>query len=146
MLFYSCQDGPKAVFNEKYTQFNPKNELAFSKLVGEYILDNDSKLRYKIEDSFSYSIELKRDTTIIANPFIDPSDNKIFKQKKGKLFYINDFKNKPYAFYLDSKDGNWNNNIKIYSRNKDSALALYIYTPPMKGQNNGDYLRYIKVK
>ncbi|PIF44411.1 hypothetical protein CLU96_1378 [Chryseobacterium sp. 52] len=142
----SCQDGPKAAFNEEFEKVNPRVELSFDKLIGSYELDNDSKQRFKINDSIKYHIKITKDTSIVAEPFINLTTNKNIREKKGKLFYINDYRKKPYSLYLDSKDGDWNNNINIYYRKKDSLLALYIYTPPLKGQEHGDYLRYIKVK
>lgn len=143
----NCQDGPRAVFNQEFVEVDRKKELPFENLVGVYNLDNDSKKRFGIEDSTTFFIRLEKDTTITAFPFINSTDRKVvFKEKKGDLFYINNFQSPPYSFYLDSKNEKWNNNINIYYRKKDKKLAIYIYIPPLQGQENGDYLRYIKVK
>ena len=142
----SCDFGPKGALNEEFEEFDRTKELPYNKLIGKYQLDKDSKKRYFINDSINFNIQLKADTTIVAYPFLNSNRDILYTKKTGNLFYINDYKTPPFPFFLDSKNDKWNNNILIYYKKKDSTLALYVYTPPLKGQEHGDYLRYIKVK
>jgi hypothetical protein len=61
----SCQDGPRAVFNEEFVKVNPKTELPFEKLIGEYGLDNDSKRRYGITNNDSVKLIIKKDSVLL---------------------------------------------------------------------------------
>ncbi|WP_223558702.1 hypothetical protein [Chryseobacterium lathyri] len=153
--FFSCMDGPRAVFNEDFIQADPKKELSFEKLVGEYSLDDDSKRRYGITYKDSVKIIINKDSTFIAENYLDyKTDSLLLKKFKGKLSYINDFED----FFMDLRSKNDNSfngagGIDIYYRKKDSIIALYISTPfiPATKENKykykeGDYLRYIKVK
>lgn len=153
-FLFSCQDGPRAAFNEEFEKVNPKIYLPFEKLVGEYSLDNDSKKRYKIAYNDSIKLIIKADSSFIAENYLDYKTNTLLLKKiKGKLLYRNDFKDS----YLDlrprsDKFNGWGG-FEIYYRKKDSVIALYVSTPfiPATKENNmkyreGDYLRYIKVK
>ncbi len=144
----SCQDGPKAAFNEEFLSANPQNELSFKKLIGEYKLDKDSKKRYGITDSISYYLDIK-DNEIITNKFINTKTREIEDGLKKNIYYVNNYKEKSPSIFIGVRNhekDNFYSDIAIYYRKKDSLLALYIYTPPLKGQEHGDYLRYIKVK
>lgn len=144
----SCQDGPKAAFNEEFTRVDPKKELPFEDLIGKYNLDNDSKRRYGIQDSTDYSIQID-ENNIRANKYIDTKTRDIKQGIQKKLYYINDYTEANPSVFIGVRNhqkDNFYSDIEIYYRKKDSALALYIYTPPLKGQEHGDYLRYIKVK
>ncbi|REC40004.1 MULTISPECIES: hypothetical protein [Chryseobacterium] len=150
----SCQDGPRAVFNEEFVKVNPKTELPFEKLIGEYGLDNDSKRRYGITNNDSVKLIIKKDSSFIAENYLDyKADSLLLKIYNGKLIYTNDFKDS--FLYLRPKDNNFigGGSFDIYYRKKDSVFVLYVYTPfiPATKENNmkyreGDYLRYIKVK
>lgn len=145
MLLLNCQDGPKAAFNEEFEIVRPQTKIPYSKLIGTYILDIDSKNRYNIQDSVKMSLQLKKDTSLIVNNFIDVDNRSLLNRKvKSKLYYINDYQ----SIYLGlfNKEISRSGAIEIYYRKKDNVMALYIYTLPLKGQDNGDYLRYIKVK
>lgn len=147
MLLLNCQDGPKAAFDEEFVRANPKKELPFEKLIGEYKLDNDSKRRYKINSTDVLRLIVKKDSTFVAENYLDyKTDNLLLKNFEGKLLYTNKFKES--FLYLRPRDNNFNGGggFEIYYRKKDSVLALYVYTPPLKGQEHGDYLRYIKEK
>lgn len=144
MLLLNCQDGPKAAFNEEFENVSPKTKLPYSKLTGIYILDNDSKRRFNIKDTVKMSLQVKKDTSLLVNNFITLNDRSLLnKNLQSKLYYINDFE----SIYLGlfNKEISSSGSIKIYSRKKDSALTLYIYISPLKGQEHGDYLRYIKI-
>lgn len=145
MLLLNCQEGPKAALNEEFENVNPKTKIPYSKLIGTYILDIDSKKRYNIQDSVKMSLELKKDTSLIVNNFIDVDDRSLLNRKvKSKLYYINDYQ----AIYLGlfNREISKSGSIEVYYRKRDNVFVLYIYTLPLKGQDNGDYLRYIKVK
>ena len=91
------------------------------------------------------SLELKKDTSLIVNNFIDVDDRSLLNRKvKSKLYYINDYQ----AIYLGlfNREISKSGSIEIYYRKRDNVFVLYIYTLPLKGQDNGDYLRYIKIK
>ncbi|MCY0968759.1 hypothetical protein [Chryseobacterium wangxinyae] len=153
ILLLSCQDGPKAAFNEEFVKVNPKKELPFEKLVGEYQLDEDSKRRYKINYNHTLKLTVKKDSTFVAENFLDyKTDSLQLKRLEGKLSYTNDFKDS--FMYLQPTDSNFigGGGFEIYCRKKDNVLALYVYTPfiPATKENNmkyreGDYLRYIKI-
>lgn len=154
LFLLSCQDGSKAVFNEEFVQLDPKKEFPFENLVGDYNLDKDSKVRYKIKYDDSMKITIKKDSTFIAENYLDyKTDSLLLKKITGKLIYTNNFKDS--FLYLRPKDNLFigGGGIDIYYRRKDSVIALYVYTPfiPATKENNmkyrdGDYLRYIKVK
>ncbi|KUJ57069.1 hypothetical protein AR686_05225 [Chryseobacterium aquaticum subsp. greenlandense] len=149
----NCQDGPRAAFNEEFVRANPKNKLPFEKLVGEYILDEDSKSRYKITYNDTIKLTIKKDSTFIAENYLDyKTDSLQLKKLKGRLSYINNFKDS--FMYLQPNDNNFigGGGFEIFYRKKDSVIALYVYTPfiPATKENNmkyreGDYLRYIKI-
>jgi len=153
LLLSNCQDGPRAVFNEEFVRANPKKELPFEKLIGEYQLDNDSKRRYKINSTDTIKLLVKKDSTFVAENYIDyKTDSLKLKKLKGRLSYVNNFKDS--FMYLQPNDNNFigGGGFEIYYRKKDSVIALYVYTPfiPATKENNmkfreGDYLRYIKI-
>lgn len=149
LTLFACQDGPKAAFNEEFVQVNPKKELPLTKLIGEYQLDNDSKKRYGIKDSCTFLLKIN-DSEIYCNRYINIKTRKIErKEKKYLMYYVNNFKDQYPSNFIGVRDAtkeNFYSDIAVYWRKKDSLLALYIYTPPLKGQEHGDYLRYIKVK
>ncbi len=147
MLLLNCQDGPKAAFNEEFVRANPNKELPFEKLMGEYQLDNDSKRRYKINITDTIKLIVKKDSTFIAENYLDYKTNSLqLKKLEGKLLYTNKFKESFLNFRSKGIDFNGGGGFEIYYRKKDSVLALYVYTPPLKGQEHGDYLRYIKIE
>lgn len=147
LLLSNCQDGPRAVFNEEFVRANPKKELPFEKLIGEYILDKDSKRRYTITYNDTIKLTIKKDSTFIAENYLDyKTDSLRLKKLEGKLLYTNKFKESFLNFRSRDIDFNGGGGFEIYYRKKDSVLALYVYTQPLKGQEHGDYLRYIKVK
>lgn len=156
LLLNYCTDGSQAPFNKNFERANPKKELPFNKLIGTYELDEDSKKRYGINDSLGFFIDIKKDTTFISKNIIDYKDRKtkygVFKFRAG---YINNFKDNQPSLFLNTFTNEFNGNgtIDIYYRKKDSAIALYIFTPMVEAtkENNmkyieGDYLRYIKIK
>ncbi|WP_223558703.1 hypothetical protein [Chryseobacterium lathyri] len=143
--FFSCMDGPRAAFNNEFERANPKVKLPYSNLIGMYVLDDDSKKRFHIQDTVKMDLQIKKDTSLVVNNYLDLNDRSLLnKSLQSKLYYINDFE----SIYL----GLFNHKISssgslgIYYRKKDRLLALYIYISPLKGQEHGDYLRYIKVK
>ncbi|PIF44410.1 hypothetical protein CLU96_1377 [Chryseobacterium sp. 52] len=150
----SCQDGPRAAFNDEFVKADPKKEFPFEKLVGEYQLDNDSKKRYKITHNDTIKLTIKKDSTFIAENYLDyKTDSLLLTRFKGKLSYTNNFKES--FMYLRPRNDKFNKGggFEIYYRKKDNILALYVYTPmiPASKENNmkyreGDYLRYVKVK
>ncbi|WP_143882836.1 hypothetical protein [Chryseobacterium binzhouense] len=147
LLLSNCQDGPKAAFNEEFVKANLNKELPFEKLVGKYQLDEDSKKRYKIICNDSILLTVRNDSTFVAENYLDyKTDSLRLKKLEGKLLYTNKFKESFLNFRSRDLDFNGGGGFEIYYRKKDSVLALYIYTPPIKGQEHGDYLRYIKVK
>lgn len=154
ILFTGCDFGPPAKLNEDFVHYNLINkDLPFTKLIGKYKLDKDSKVRYNIPDSLDFYIELgvknKKDTFLSANRYISPLDRSIMDER------LDDIK---IMYYENGKDINSLNrkligtgNISVYMRKQDSVLALYVYTPPTSSKKNdtiiyldGDYLRYIK--
>lgn len=153
MLLSSCQDGPKAAFDEEFVKANPKKELSFEKLVGEYHLDEDSKKRYKINYNDTIKLTIEKDSTFIVENYLDyKTDTLKLRKSEGKLLYTNNFKES--LLYLRPKDNNFigGGGFEIYYRKKDSVIALYVFTPfiPATKENNykyreGDYLRYIKL-
>lgn len=147
-FLFSCQDGPRVAFNEEFINVNPQKELSFKKLIGQYKLDNDSKKRYGIIDSSSYYIYIK-DNELLTNKYINTRTREIQDGLKKNIYYVNNYKEKSPSIFIGVRNhekDDFYSDIAIYYRKKDSILALYIYTPPLKGQENGDYLRYIKVK
>ncbi|WDT67294.1 hypothetical protein [Cloacibacterium sp. TD35] len=138
----SCQDGPKAAFNENFED-RGYSGLPFEKIIGFYKLDNDSKKRYKIPKEIDLTLEIQPDKKLIANNYVDAKTWLISNKKlESTLFYANDDKRIYMSCYKLNKGGG----IELYYRKKDSVITLYVYTPPLKGQEHGDYLRYIKVK
>lgn len=154
MLLSDCQDGSRAVFNEEFVIANPKKELPFKRLIGEYQLDEDSKRRYKITHNDTVKLTIEKDSTFIAENYLDyKTDSLKHRKLHGKLLYTNKFKES--FLYLRPKDNNFigGGGFEVYYRKKDSTIALYLYTPFIPGtkENNykyreGDYLRYIKMK
>jgi len=154
LILVSCQDGSVAAYNEEYTMLDESKDLPFSKLIGKYKLDKDSKMRYNIPDSLDFYIELGikngKDTFLSANRYVNPIDRTIVDNfyYNNKVLYLNDFK----TLSPSNNDFLGGGGIKIYTRKKDNKLALYAYTPfvPATEKNGmqykeGDYLRYIKV-
>ncbi|RRT91673.1 hypothetical protein [Empedobacter falsenii] len=145
----SCQDGPSARYNEDFIRFDSNKELPYSKLIGKYELDKDSKIRYNLPDSLEFYIELKKDTSLYANRYVSATDRTIVeKEVNSKTYY--DKSNKS----IIAKDDGINNAdyIYIYSVLKTNGLALYVRTRFIPAtEKNGmqykeiDYLRYIKV-
>jgi len=147
MLLLNCQDGPKAAFNEEFVKASPNKELPFENLIGEYHLDVDSKIRYNINSTDTLRLIVKKDSTFVALNYVDyKTDSLQLKKFEGKLLYTNKFKESFLNFRSKGIDFNGGGGIEIYYRKKDSIIVLYVYTPPLKGQENGDYLRYIKMK
>lgn len=154
MLLLNCQDGPKAAFNEEFVKASPNKELPFENLIGEYHLDVDSKKRYKINYNDTIKLIVKKDSAFVAENYVDyKTDSLQLKKLKGKLSYVNNFKDS--FMYLQPNDNNFTGGggFEIYYRRKDSVIALYVFTPfiPATKENNykyreGDYLRYIKMK
>jgi len=154
LLLSNCQDGPKAAFTEEFVKANPNKELSFEKLVGKYQLDEDSKKRYKIICNDSILLTVKNDSTFVAENYLDyKTDSLKLTNFKGKLLYINNYKDS--FMYLQPEDNSFNGGggFEIYYRRKDSVIAFYVYTPfiPATKENNmkyreGDYLRYIRIK
>lgn len=143
LFLLSCGDGgSKAIFNEEFIEANPTKKIPFEKLVGFYKLDDDSKKRYRILKNIDLTLAIYPDKKYVANNYIN-SKNWNLEEKELKNFF----------YYYSDVDGTsisspalTNGGISIYFRKKDSAIALYVYTPPIKGQEYGDYLRYIKVE
>ncbi|WDT67295.1 hypothetical protein [Cloacibacterium sp. TD35] len=141
----NCQDGPKAAFNDEFVPIALTMKIPIEKLVGKYVLDNDSKKRYNISDKGFIMLDIQKNKKIIANKYLDVKTWKL-KNEKMKFSY--------YYYYYSDKIGtnigcpelNDGGVINLYYRKKDSAIVLYVYTHPLKGQEHGDYLRYIKVK
>ncbi|HCC93744.1 MAG TPA: hypothetical protein DEQ26_05370, partial [Flavobacteriaceae bacterium] len=98
ILIISCQDGSPAAYNEEYIMFDKSKDLPFSKLIGKYKLDKDSKIRYNIPDSLDFYIELGikngKDTFLSANRYVNPMDRTIVDNfyYNNKVLYLNDFK------------------------------------------------------
>jgi len=144
MLLLNCQDGPKAALNEEFERNNPKAKLPYSNLVGTYVLDDDSKKRFHIQDTVKMTMQIKKDTSLVLNNYITLNNWSVLnKSLHSKLYYINDLQ----SIYLGLFNPNISSSgsLDIYYRKSDSALALYAYIRPLKGQEHGDYLRYIKV-
>lgn len=145
----SCQDGPRAVFNDEFIEVKANSELSFKKLVGKYELDDDSKKRFNINQEKILNLSISKDSSFIAENFIDHKSWKLLSNKfKGNLLYTNNYKEKPPFLFLRPANNEFNGggSFDIYYRKKDSLLAIYVYMPPLKGKEHGDYLRYIKVK
>ncbi|WP_028122123.1 hypothetical protein [Epilithonimonas tenax] len=152
----SCDFGPKGALNEDFEEFDRTKDLPFRELIGEYELDKDSKKRYNISDTANLRINIVKDTSFIVRNIVNYKDRTIIYNKtKYKTGYVNNYKDKhPSLFFnLFSKDFNGGGTINLYYRKRDSAIALYIYTPVVEAtkENNmqyieGDYLRYIKIK
>ena len=145
VVVLSCQDGPKAALNEEFERKDPKVKLPYSNLVGIYILDDDSKTRFQIQDTLNMTLQIKKDTSLVVNNYIALNNwNVLNKSLHSKLYYINDLE----SIYLGLFNPNISNSgsLDIYYRKSDSTLALYAYIKPLKGHEHGDYLRYIKVK
>ncbi len=156
LLLLGCQDGPKAAFNDGFVRADPTKKLPFEKLVGVYKLDDDSKKRYKINDSISFKIILD-ETSISTNKYISLTNRNIInKTINRKFYYFNNYKEKNGSLFIsvyNNKGDDFYNNIDIYYRKKDNVIGIYIYTPFIEAskENNmqfreGDYLRYIKEK
>ncbi len=149
LYILSCQDGPKGALNESFVAVNPKMKLPYSKLVGTYVLDNDSKQRFKIQDSVQMNLEIKKDTSLFLNNYIAIDNRSLLnKSVKSKLYYINNFNEKSPMLYLGvfNKEITSSGALQLYYRNSDKEITLYVYIKPLKGDEYGDYLRYIKVK
>lgn len=145
-LFF-CKEGPEAALNEDFEYVDASKPLPFEKLVGLYKLDEDSKKRYNIPLDLDLTLDIKIDKTFVANNYLEPKTHQLHNKNLISFFYYhNDYKEKHPTISIFSDESVFFNNINIYYRKKDSVLALYIYTPPPKGQEHGDYLRYIKVK
>ncbi|WP_099765966.1 hypothetical protein [Chryseobacterium sp. 52] len=145
LYLLSCQDGPRAALNENFESANPKVKLPYSDLIGGYVLDDDSKKRFNIKDTAKMDLQIKKDTSLVVNNHLALNDRSLLnKSLQSKLYYINDLE----SIYL----GLFNHEISssgrlgIYYRKSDKTWALYVYFKPLKGQEHGDYLRYIKVK
>jgi hypothetical protein len=145
IFLFSCQDGPKAAFDENFERANPKVKLLYPDLIGTYVLDDDSKKRFEIQDTVNMDLQIKKDTSLFVNNYIDLTNRSLLnKRLESKLYYVNDFQ----SIYL----GLFNHKIStsgaidIYYRVNDKRLTLCIYVSPLKEQEHGDYLRYIKVK
>lgn len=145
MLLLNCQDGPRAAFNEEFEISNPKVKLPYSNFVGMYMLDDDSKKRFHIQDTVKMTLQIKKDTGLVVNNYIALDNWSVLnKSLHSKLYYINDLQ----SIYLGLFDPNISSSgrFDIYYRKSDSTLALYAYIKPLKGQEHGDYLRYIKIE
>lgn len=141
----NCQEGPKAALDENFVEANPKVVLPYPDLIGTYLLDEDSKKRFQLQDSIQMNLEIKKDTSVIFNNYISLDERSLLNKKlKSKIYYINDFT----SIYLGlfNKEITTAGSLAIYYRKSDNKLALYAYIKPLQGQEHGDYLRYIKVK
>lgn len=158
LILVSCSNhSSPIILNEDFEKINKENKINFSELIGKYELDSISKERFKIPQETIINIELRSDTIIIANDYIDITTGKLKGEKfSNKLFniynfnenyLINDFSiaNKPFF--------NGGGNIEIYKHKKDGTIALYVFIPfiPATTENNmqyreSDYLRYIKTE
>ena len=127
--------------------------MSFSKLIGKYELDKDSKTRYNLPDSLELYVNLKidkKDTLLFVNRYVSPIDRTIVDKKiSNKILYFEDSKT---IHTFNNNEFLGGGTISIYIRTKDSVLTLYAYTPfiPATEENGmqykeGDYLRYIKV-
>jgi hypothetical protein len=142
LLLLSCQDGPKAAFNEEFVMADQRKAIPFEDIVGFYQLDNDSKKRYNISQETNLTLDIKLNKNFVANNYLD-----------SKTWKLNNKELRSFFYYYSGNDGTslscpvlTNGGVDIYYRKKDGVLTLYVYTPSLKGQENGDYLRYIKVK
>ncbi|WP_143882835.1 hypothetical protein [Chryseobacterium binzhouense] len=143
LLLSNCQDGPKAAFNEEFVPILNNKDIPFQKFVGIYELDEDSKKRFGIPIQTSLTLNVKLDKTFTANNYVDAKTWKLKKEMLSSFFYYYSGEDGVSISSPELTDGGV---INIYSRKKDSALTLYLYIRPLKGQEHGDYLRYIKVK
>ncbi|MDR2205195.1 MAG: hypothetical protein LBE36_03435 [Flavobacteriaceae bacterium] len=148
LLVLDCQDGPKAMFSEEFALMDTRTPLPFNNLVGVYELDSDSKIRYNISKSENLTITIKKDTTFLANKYLDLSNHSIIDSNLiSKIYYIDgywDNSNTYIGLFTDKFCSS--GSLDIYYRKKDNVFALYAYTKSLEGQEHGDYLRYIKVK
>ncbi len=144
LILLSCQDGPRAAFNEEFTPIPVKNEIPIEKLIGKYVLDNDSKKRYNISDKEAITLNIQKNKKLIANNYVDAKTWKLKNEKVELPYYY--YHSNEIGTNIDCPELNNGGVIGLYYRKKDSAITLYVYTRPLPGQEHGDYLRYIKVK
>ncbi len=142
ILLLGCEDGPKAVFNEDFEAVGSRTAIPFENIVGIYKLDRDSKIRYNLPLNKELILDIKVDKSLIANDYLDSTWKLANKELKSVLLYYSTNTGTTISCPELQNGGG----IDLYHRKSDNRIALYIYTPPLKGQEHGDYLRYIKEK
>lgn len=143
ILLLGCSDGPKATFNDEFEIADSRIVIPFETIAGIYKLDNDSKIRYSLPLDVNLTLDIKPNKTFVANNYVNAKTWKLTnKELKSFFYYLSDGN----TLSISCPTLNDNSIINLYHRMSDNRIALYVYTPPLKGEESGDYLRYIKVK